>query len=276
MVSSRLFNQFQPIQWAILLFLVVMIGLGALPAYFKGHVPGDHPIAKTNMKPLETLAQQGLTIDGWEELEQSTLNLGSAPWSHQTFKATGDTPATQNLKSKVAVLFLHPQSEPEGTAAQPQAEWSDFESNLLGNQGGVKLDQWRWLKFKVNDDHPNSAATTNTDQTTAEATEAKPYTVEARFFRAWTPEQTYAIAAWYAWSDGGSYDLDDWFWADLTAQFRRQRQPWAAVVVLVPIETWGDIEPTRDAILALAQTTQQTLSRDVFRSARSVRRQNAE
>ena len=83
--------------------------------------------------------------------------------------------------------------------------------------------------------------------------------VEARFFRAWTQRRTVAVLQWYAWSGGGNPAPSRWFFADQLAQLRRNRVPWVAVCLQIPIEPLGDIEASRPLAESLGKVVQTAL-----------------
>jgi hypothetical protein len=71
---------------------------------------------------------------------------------------------------------------------------------------------------------------------------------------------TFAVMQWYAWPDGGHFAPGKWFWADQAQQWQqRQRLPWVAVSILLPIEPVGDIRSHTAAVTEIAQAVQQGL-----------------
>jgi len=65
---------------------------------------------------------------------------------------------------------------------------------------------------------------------------------------------------WYAWTTAGSPSIGRWFWVDQFSQWRdRQRMPWVAVSLLIPIQPLGEIEPVRSLATTLGQAVQSTL-----------------
>ncbi|MEM9816236.1 MAG: cyanoexosortase B system-associated protein, partial [Cyanobacteria bacterium P01_D01_bin.6] len=64
---------------------------------------------------------------------------------------------------------------------------------------------------------------------------------------------------------GGHFAPGKWFWADQAQQWQqRQRLPWVAVSILLPIEPVGDIRAHREAIIEVAQAVQQGLISSTF------------
>ncbi|MGD1904012.1 MAG: cyanoexosortase B system-associated protein [Geitlerinemataceae cyanobacterium] len=232
MTSGRLPKWLTSAQAAIALFFAIALVVGALPPYFQGKLPTDSTIQEVQLKTLKSIVQDGLEIENWSVVDASQLTLGPYEWLQQVVRADPETPHAE----REALLLIHPQKSATGTSSLPQTEWSDIEG-LLGGQGDLELDNWNWMEFPVLDaDGQESGGTVN-----------------ARFFRTWTPAQTYATTAWYAWPNGGHYSGARWFLTDLGAQLSGTRQPWAAVAVLVPIEVRGDIEGAREVATDLAQ-----------------------
>jgi cyanoexosortase B-associated protein len=132
-------------------------------------------------------------------------------------------------------LMLMPQNYYKN---HPNVEWVDLQ--------GIekwKTDSHKTLKFA--------------------AAEGSQQQVKARFFRAWN-KQTVAVMQWYAWPQGGHYASGHWFWADQMAQLKRQRVPWIAVSLKIPIEPLSDVKEIEALTLSLAQNIQNTLNREIF------------
>lgn len=237
MTSGRWLERFSSAKIAILLFFVIALFVGALPSYLRGNLPSASVIDNAQLKAINAIVEDGLTLEGWENNEVTNMELGSYTWLQQTIQGKEATPYAQ----RQALLFVHPQKAPSGTSSLPQTEWSDIEG-VLGRQGNAKLDSWGWLSFPV------------VPEVTDDSSESSNELIHARFYRAVTPQQTYAATAWYDWSKGGNYSVARWFLADLRAQIAGTRRPWAAVVLLIPIEVRGSIEASRELATDLAQT----------------------
>ena len=243
MTSSRWLERLSSAKIAILLFFAIALLVGALPSYLQGRLPSASTIGEVHLRSLKAIPTQGVTIDGWLNLNTTPLILGSYTWLQQTIRGKDNTPYAQ----REALLFVHPQQSPTGTSSLPQTEWSDIEG-IMSRQGDTKLDSWRWLSF-------DAVSATKAGQ----RPNVKAGTIKARFYRVVTPPQTYAAAAWYDWSEGGHYSGAHWFMADLWAQIAGTRQPWAAAVVLLPIEVRGDIEASREVMTSLAKSVHTAL-----------------
>jgi cyanoexosortase B-associated protein len=236
MTSSRWLERLSSAKIAILLFFAIALLVGALPSYLQGRLPSASTIGEVQLKSIKAILTDGLTIDGWQNLNITELELGSYTWLQQTVRGEETTPYAQ----REALLFVHPQQSPSGTSSLPQTEWSDIEG-VLSRQGHTKLDSWQWLSFGAASD-----ATTSP--------KVKAGTIHARFYRIVTPQQTYAAVSWYDWSEGGHYSGAHWFMADLWAQIAGTRQPWAAVALLIPIEVRGEIAESRELATSLARS----------------------
>jgi cyanoexosortase B-associated protein len=236
MTSGRWQDRFSSAKIAILLFFAIVLCVGALPSYLQGQLPSASTIGNAQLQAINAIMDDGLTLEGWDNKEVTTLELGSYTWLQQTIQGQDATPNAQ----RQALLFVHPQKSPSGTSSLPQTEWSDIEG-VLSRQGMAKLDAWSWLSF------PAVPRTSDGAKTGSEM-------IHARFYRVVTSPQTYATVAWYDWSEGGHYSGARWFLADLRAQIAGTRRPWAAVTFLIPIEARGNIEESRDFATDLAQT----------------------
>lgn len=202
-------------------FLILLIGLGTVPGYLTGYWPWAQPPKVANLKQLKNLREIGLTLPGWKTLNQDVQTIGGHKWSVQTIQRDDQTQA---------LLMLRP---PNDHKEQPEVEWMD-----INGAQQWETDSYRRLSFKGSNPEAN---------------------VEARFFRAWTQQQTYAVMQWYAWPRGGNPAPSRWFWADQVAQLQRSRMPWVAVSLFIPIEPLGEIETVQSLALSLGQTIQNSL-----------------
>jgi len=223
------------LRFAVLIFLLVLAGIGAVPGYWTGNWSWATLPQVTNLKEIRELRQTGLELPGWKTIEQKTVVIGGHQWSVQQIEQDN---------SKPIGLLLLPQSDHK---SQPQVEWMDID-------GLVKwqTDSYTKVQFEVEKSLSDKSAGT-----------AKPTTpsakVEARFFRAWTQRRTVAVLQWYAWSGGGNPAPSHWFFADQLAQLRRNRVPWVAVCLQIPIEPLGDIEASRPLAESLGKVVQSAL-----------------
>jgi cyanoexosortase B-associated protein len=119
---------------------------------------------------------------------------------------------------------------------QPGLEWSDISSISRWNQG----------------------ETTELSIPTRSGGKAT-----ARFYRAWT-QNTFAVVQWYAWLGGGHYDSSVWYWLDQWAQLKRQRVPWIAVSLVIPLEPTKELQTLTPFALNLAKEVQSNLEQNVL------------
>jgi len=215
----------------VLCFLSILIAIGAVPGYLSGNWLWKEPPPVVNLKQLRSLREAGLKLPNWKTIEQTTGVVGGHKWSIQTFE--GDNP-------KPIQLLLLPQT---ANKSQPQVEWVD-----INGFERWKTDSYTKIQVEV---EPLKPTVPN----------AK---VETRFFRAWNQRQTFAVLQWYAWPSGGHPAPSRWFWSDQLAQLHRNRVPWVAVCLQIPIEPLGDIEAARPLAESLAKMVQTALMRDSF------------
>jgi cyanoexosortase B-associated protein len=234
----------QTLKLLIVLLVLAIAAVPALPNYFTQDWFWNHPPAVPTLEQLKSLQQAGLTLPGWETLNHQIVEIGGKKWSTQTLSATSPI-AEPELPNQVQ-LFLRPQT---WYRDQPEVEWMDI-------NGGQRwtADSLQHLHFTV--EPPSTSGS------------QAPVIVEARFLRSWSKQQTYAVLQWYAWTKGGSSAPSRWFWADQLTQLRtslqgdrgdRQRMPWVAVSLLIPIQPLGEIESVQPLAESLGQVVQSTL-----------------
>jgi cyanoexosortase B-associated protein len=208
-------------KFVVLALLMVLLLLQAVPQYLVLQWPWTSPPAVQNLGSIRQIRKQGITIAGWPTTQGRTINLSEHQWYAQEVRQ-----GQQN-----AMLFLLPQTSPKN---QPQVEWSDLE--------GVQRwqsDAYQTLKLPI----------AETQQT-----------IEARFFRAWTKSNTFAVVQWYAQPQGGNAVPAKWYWADRWAQWQGQRVPWVAVSIQVPIAPLGDLGKARPQVESLVKAVQLSLN----------------
>ncbi|MBO9999354.1 MAG: cyanoexosortase B system-associated protein [Cyanobacteria bacterium SID2] len=238
----KILRRSSPFAVAAVVFLLLVLLVGAVPNYLSGQLPAREP-PQVNLQGLKNLEETGLSLSGWTTVDLMTVNLGSGQWVMQTLM--WDDPASPAEKPGRATVLLHAQQGATGTRSQPQMEWTDVRG--LGNaQGDWNEDSHQRLQFEVETE----------DNRTAE--------VSARFFRGWTPQQTYAIVQWYAWDTGGHPNLTNWFWVDRSARLAGERKPWVAVCLIAPIEPLGDIKNAQPLLESLSSRVQLALMEDGF------------
>ncbi len=215
-------NQFPKV--AALLLLLLLLVIGAVPGYMAGQWQWQKLPSITSIKQLRQLRSQGLNLPGWETIEKGEQLIGGRKWLMQITKKQG----TQTQ----AILLLLPQT---GSKDQPEVEWTEIQSWQQWN-----VAQYRPAEFTVKQ----------------ASTEVK---VEARFFRASTDKQTFAVLQWYAMPNGGNPSPLQWFVADQLAQLRKQRAPWVGVSIMIPMEPLGQVETTWSLTKSIGETVQAAL-----------------
>jgi cyanoexosortase B-associated protein len=218
---------------AVLCFLLLLVGIAAVPGYLSGNWSWAKVPAVTNLKQLKELRQTGLELPGWKTLDHKIELVGSHKWSIQEIDRDNPKPVR---------LLLLPQNDHK---AQPEIEWVDVKEFEHW-----QTDSYKKMQFAVE----SSQLQTGVSKPATPAAE-----VEARFFRAWNQRQTVAVLQWYAMSGGGHPAPSRWFWADQFAQWRRSRVPWVAVCLQLPIEPLGDIEAARPLAESLGKMVQTAL-----------------
>ncbi|MGB3402571.1 MAG: cyanoexosortase B system-associated protein [Microcoleaceae cyanobacterium] len=257
MMIAKLKIPRQSAQIAVLVFMLLLLIVGAIPGYFKGTWSwSDLPPVKT-ISQLKSVRADGLNLSSWKTLDHQILNIRNHDWLIQTVEKENQT----------AILLILTQDYYKD---HPQVEWMD----LNGFQA-----------WKTDDRRHQTVEVDSTAQT------APIVKIKTRFFRSLTPDtnnlltllwsscssdqlcslyqqqrlrQTYAVMQWYAWPDGGSPAPRDWFFADRMAQLSGRRAPWAAVNVLIPIEPLGNIETVEAAATSLAQDIQDALMQEAL------------
>ncbi|MEL6602352.1 MAG: cyanoexosortase B system-associated protein [Cyanobacteria bacterium J06614_10] len=226
----------------VIVALALFVAVSALPRYVSSW-PWSSPLKVQNQPALQAIRDQGLTLSGWQVDDQVKTKIGGDTWSIQQLSAT-DQAITSETASTI-FLLLRPQV---WEADQPEVEWLDLKGS---QQWETDSRQSLPIEVAINRQENPKTVRINTD-----------------FFRAWSKDQTYAILQWYAWPTGGSPSPAGWFWADQRTQWQhRQRMPWVAVSVWLPIEPLGDITPHIAAAKSLGQSVQLALSQTVFPEA---------
>ncbi len=232
------------------LFILAIALAMVLPNYVTGRWFWTQPPQVAALDSLRSLQQQGLELSDWQTLDQQTGEIGGRKWSIQTL-----TPETLELQALIdgndvrtpIFLFIRPQIRAQD---QPQVEWMD----IRGVQQWTEDTRHR-IRFSV-----------PTHNSLQSAQSADSIQIAARYSRGWNSDGTYAVLQWYAWPDGGSPTSSQWFWADYLSQWRdRQRAPWIAVNVLIPIKPLGDISLAQPLAEKIGASVQLELIQDVFK-----------
>jgi cyanoexosortase B-associated protein len=211
----------------LLVFLLGLLMVGAVPHYLTQKWPWKAPPPVAHLAELRAIRKVGLPIAHWKTTKGSPLKLGEHQWYEQTIGKGNQT----------AHLLLLPQG---GPTQQPQVEWNDIQS----------IQRWQ----------------RDSDKTLTIAPAGIP-AFTPHLFRAWSSTRTYAVIQWYAQSNGGSASPSRWYVADRIAQWQRQRIPWVAVSVQMPMEPLDDLSKYESGAIALAQDIQSSLRARIFQPA---------
>lgn len=231
---SKFFKENRLSQVAALLLLLLLLAMGGVPGYLTGHWQWKQPPPVASLKELKQIRKAGLTVPGWQTIEQAEQQIGEHKWSLQVIKKQGFE--TQ------AILLLLPQN---GPMDQPEVEWTEVNGWGRSRWGKWDVAQYRAASFTVK---PSVKLASNVETK-----------VEARFFRASTQQQTFAVLQWYAMPNGGNPSPFRWFVADQLAQWRKQRTPWVAVSILIPMEPLGEVETSWSLAESIGETVQAAL-----------------
>lgn len=213
-------------QIILLLFLLIILLVGAVPGYFQKHWTWEKPLPVTTISQMRQIRQKGLEIPGWQTKTSKEISVSGEKWLYQEIQIDPQT---------TAILLLRPQKDDKD---QPQVQWVD----VKGFQRW-QTDRHRPVNFTVPPTSENQP----------------PTKVQAQFFRGRNRQETSAVLQWYAWDSGGNPDPANWFWSDQIAQWQGQRVPWVAVSIQIPIEPLGDIEPVLPKAQSLGQAVQTAL-----------------
>ncbi len=221
-------------QAVVLMLLLLLLFVGAVPGYITGKWQWKQPPPVTNLNQLQRIHKAGLSLPGWQIIEQSQQAIGEHKWSWQRMKKQGT--------SKEAMLLLFPQNGPRD---EPEIEWTD-----VNNWGNWDVAQDSLREFTVK----------NPSKEDVNAT----IKIAANFFRAARKEQTFAVLQWYAMPNSGSTIPFNWFVADQLAQLQQRRIYWVAVTILLPIEPLGQVETSWNEVQSLGETVQKALITEVL------------
>lgn len=209
----------------VALLVLAIAAVPTLPHYLTQTWPWTKLPNLPAIESLRAIEQNGLTLPDWKTPNWTTQ-------AQQAIEVNGRTWSAQSLRAangQQAVLLLRPQTWQRD---QPQVEWTDIDG----------LHHW------------------TIDSRSHLTFAAQSRSVTARWFRGWSEEQTYAVLQWYAWSTGGDFRPARWFWADQQQQWRtRDRMPWIAVCILIPVPPLSEIAPVKTEAIALGQRIQAAL-----------------
>ncbi|MGK7889613.1 MAG: cyanoexosortase B system-associated protein [Leptolyngbyaceae cyanobacterium] len=260
----------KPISMWVAVMLLSIAVMAIAPNYITGQWTWVKPAALPGNKVLQSVKTSGLELPGWTVIDQHTQEIGNKKWSLQALTTdawptlypdvTISDRQADVLQENSVSLFLRPQTS---VGDDPLVEWIDI-GTFLSNFQSWTVDDQRVVK--VSTSLGDSSGEQNTGNKTTKS-------ISTRYFRGWQRIQgddgllttyTYAVMQWYAWPTGGGPKISDWFWADQWQQWRdRQRVPWVAVTLMVPIEPLGDIAEVQPLVEAIAQTVQTTLANQI-------------
>lgn len=217
-----------PHVFAVLLLILILL-ISGVPGYLSGDWQWKEPPRVANLKEVKQIRQTGLKLSGWETLETVERQIGGHKWLWQKIK--------QKNSDKISYLLLLPQNGPRN---QPQTEWTEIKG----------FWQWKVAQFETPEFTIHSTGlSSNTNNK-----------IKANFFRAVLKNrQTYAILQWYAMPNGGSPSTFKWFVADQMAQLRKERVPWVAVNIMIPIEPLGEVKENWSIAQSLVEKVQASL-----------------
>ena len=242
-MSNFLKEQLQKNKIVLILFLILILAVGAFPAYITGNWSFANPPQINNFKSLRSIKENGLIVPTWEIENYQEAKISGHQWLVQSLKANDNS----------AILLVLPQNSPKD---KPQVEWMDINGLYRW-----KTDSYQKQGFKIE-------LTSTNENLPVGVTSGQEIAVETQFFRGWSDRQTYAVLQWYAWPSGGNPAPSSWFWTDLlTLLFEKRPVPWAAVSIQIPIEPLGDIEPYWPLAKSLAEKVQLSLIEQAFVSA---------
>ncbi|MEB3343539.1 cyanoexosortase B system-associated protein [Okeania sp.] len=230
--SLKRLHRYKLSQVVLVLFLLIILVVGTVPGYITGKWSWKNTAKITNLKDLKQIKEEGLTISDLPTISHEQLLIADHKWLEQKVK---------NNEQSIVLLLL----TPNGPKDKPEVEWMDINGFYRW-----KTDSEKRVKFTVEIPKDGNGITNRKKQSS---------NVEAKFFRAWTNKQTFAVMQWYAWPGGGSPETGDWFWQDRLAMISKKRVSWVAVNILLPVEPLGNIDPYLPQIKSIAQKTQASL-----------------
>ncbi len=240
--SFKILHRYQLSKVILLVFLLIVLVVGAAPGYLTGKWSWENTVTIANLKDLKQLREDGLTISGLPTISHQKIVIADHKWLLQK---------VENDNQSVVLLLL----TPNGPKDKPQVEWMD-----INGFNRWKTDSHQRVKFTL-EIAGNGNGTTQPEKQSSNSD----IDIEARFFRGWTNQQTYAVMQWYAWPGGGSPEPGDWFWTDRLAMISKKRVPWVAVSILLPVEPLADIDPYLPQLTSIGQKIQVSLTKEAFK-----------
>lgn len=261
MISNYTFfkKNYIPHIFAFLLLILILL-ISGIPGYLSGNWQWKEPPSVTNLKEVKQIRKTGLNLSGWETVETAERQIGGQKWLWQKIK--------QKNSGKTSYLLLLPQNGPRN---QPQTEWTQ-----IGSFWRWKVAQFDTPEFTTEPIvKPSQSEPSQSKPSQSKPSQSKPsqienphtrHKIEANFFRAVLKNrQTYAVLQWYATPNGGSPSPFKWFFADQMAQIKKERIPWVAVNIMIPIEPLGEVKKNWAIAQSLGEQVQASLVLDSFR-----------
>ncbi len=214
----------------LLCLLLVLILGGILPNLISGHWSWVDQPRIGNIQKMKIIQKSGIKLSDLKTINQSQAQIGEGEWSIQVVESPDGKRITVLLKPQVYYKN------------QPGLEWSDISAISRWNQGET-------TELSI----PTQSGGKST----------------ARFYRAWK-QNTFAVVQWYAWLGGGHYNPSVWYWLDQWAQLKRQRVPWIAVSLHIPLEPSKKLQTLSPFALNLAGEVQSYLEQNVLSQLTSV------
>jgi cyanoexosortase B-associated protein len=231
---SKIFQERQWSQLAVLILLLLLLIVGAVPGYLTGKWVWQQPPPVNKLHELKNIRKVGLNIPGWQTVQHSESQIGEHKWSLQILK--------QQDPANEAILLLLPQNGPRD---QPEVEWTD-----ISGWGKLTWGKWDMAQYRTAEFTFKQASTQKLNTTIK---------VKSRFFRATTQKQTFAVLQWYAMPNAGTSSLVNWFVLDQLAQWQKKRVPWVAVSILMSMESFGEVETSWSKLQSLGEKVQSEL-----------------
>ena len=214
----------------LLCLLLILILGGILPNLISGQWSWLDQPRIGNIQKMLALQESGINFSDLKTTDRSQAEIAERKWSVQV---------VESPEGKRITVLLKPQVYYK---SQPGVEWSDISSISRWNQGET------------------------TELSIPTQSGGK---VTARFYQAWT-QSTFVVVQWYAWLCGGHYDPSVWYWLDQWAQLKRQRVPWIAVSLLIPLDPTKELQTLTPFALNLAGEVQSYLEQNVLSQLTSV------
>lgn len=237
----------QLILWGLVVALAAVLSIAALPNYFSGSWPWAKSLEVPQISALQTLTETPLVLPGWQPAFHQEIRISSSKWSLTQYShaATDSTDGMTDF-----LLLLRPQRWHD---KQPEVEWVDLTGAL-----GWQITDVHHLRFSIPDSNKD------------------PQAITARYFRGLDKQgafsatylngqSTLAVLQWYSWPTGGHPAPARWFWADQKRQWsKRERLPWVAISILLPIEPLSNVRPYSEAAIEIGQIVQAGIVKSAF------------